>query len=150
MGDRDGSEFDSLEQEVFRALDHQVRRDILRYIGEGGSPTFTKILNATKAPDSPALSYHLRSLAPFIEQRNGKYGLTPIGKAAYTLLLRTTAYDKMALLQKRKYGATVGNAVLWVAAIAAAAFLKVEATLATNILPILAAVSMFMTYQLFD
>jgi len=80
--------FESLEQEVFKALDHQMRRDILRYVGEGKNLTFTDILNAT-GTDSPTLSYHLRSLAPFIEQRDGKYGLTSIGKAAYTLLLST-------------------------------------------------------------
>jgi len=47
-----------------------MRRDILRYVGEGRDPTFTGILNAIRIPDSPTLAYHLKSLAPFIEQRN--------------------------------------------------------------------------------
>jgi len=141
--------FESLEQEVFKALDHQMRRDILRYVGEGKNLTFTDILNAT-GTDSPTLSYHLRSLAPFIEQRDGKYGLTSIGKAAYTLLLRTASYNKVALLQKKKYEATVGNSILWVAAIAASVVLKVDTTLTAVILPILAGVSLYITYQLFN
>ncbi|MEM2940250.1 MAG: helix-turn-helix domain-containing protein [Thermoproteota archaeon] len=65
-------EAESLEQEVFKALDHQKRRDILRFIGERKDSTFTEILNASKVSDSPTLSYHLRILAPFIEQREGK------------------------------------------------------------------------------
>lgn len=140
--------FESLEQEVFKALDHQMRRDILRYVGEGKNLTFTDILNAT-GTDSPTLSYHLRSLAPFIEQRDGKYGLTSIGKAAYTLLLRTASYNMVALLHKKKYEATVGNSILWVAAIAASVVLKVDTTLTAVILPILAGVSLYITYQLF-
>ena len=150
MEEAEEIEFESLEQEVFKALDHQMRRDILRYVGEGKKPTFTDIMNATKTPDSPTLSYHLRSLAPFIEQRDGKYSLTPIGKAAYTLLLRTSDYNKVALLHKKKYEATVGNTILWVAAIAAAVVLKVDTTLTGVILPILAGVSLYITYQLFE
>jgi DNA-binding transcriptional ArsR family regulator len=69
MGEKEGQEFESLEQEVFKALDHQKRRDILRYVGEKKATTFTEILSASKIPDSPTLSYHLRSLAPFINKR---------------------------------------------------------------------------------
>lgn len=143
-------EFESLEQEVFKALEHQIRRDILRYIGEKKDSTFTEIMNASRIPDSPTLSYHLRSLAPFIEQRKGKYYLTPIGKDAYHLLLRTAAYNKLALFQKNKYEATLGNAILWGAAIVVAAWLKVDTTLTAIILPILAAVGLTITYQLFE
>lgn len=140
---------ESLEEEVFKALDHQMRRDILRYVGDGKNPTFTDIMNTIRT-DSPTLSYHIKSLAPFIEQRDGKYSLTPIGKAAYTLLLRTAAYNKVALLHKKKYGAKVGNTILWVAAIATAAVLKVDTTLTAVILPILAGISLYITYQLFE
>lgn len=150
MGEKEDQEFESLEQEVFKALDHQKRRDILRYVGEKRATTFTEILSVSKIPDSPTLSYHLRSLAPFIKQENGKYSLTPLGKDAYSLLLRTTTYNKLALLRKKKYEVTLGNTVIWIVAIAAAAVLRVDAMLYSVILPVLAAVSLSLTYELFE
>ena len=150
MGEKEEQEISNLEEEVFKALDHQTRRDILRYVGDKKDITFTEIMNGTKIPDSPTLSYHLRILAPFVELQDGKYVLTPIGKAAYTLLLRTVTYNKVALLQKRKYEAILGNTILWVAAIAAAAYLEADTFLTTIILPVVAAVSLVITYQLFE
>lgn len=58
-----------LEQQVFEALENQKRRDILRIVGENKGIAYTKILNANKISDSPTLSYHLKILAPFIEQK---------------------------------------------------------------------------------
>jgi len=142
-------ESESVEQDVFKALDHQKRRDILRYIGENKGVTFTEILNASKIPDSPILSYHLKSLAPFVEQKNGRYRLSPLGKDAYNLLLRTTTYNKLALLQKNKFEVTIGNSFIWGAAILAAAVLRTDVILHSVILPVLAAISLSMTYELF-
>ena len=93
----------SLEEETFEVLVHQNRRDILRFIGEKKNTTFTQILNAVKISDSPTLAYHLRSLSQFIRQEKGKCQLTPMGKDAYSLLLRTKAYDKIAFLKKRTH-----------------------------------------------
>ena len=89
---------ESLEQQVFKALDHQTRRDIIRVIGEGKNIIFTEIMVTAKAPDSPTLSYHLRSLAPFVEQKGGRYNLTTLGRSAYGLLLRTNTYNTQELL----------------------------------------------------
>jgi len=150
MSDKEEKEPVSLEEEVFKALDHQKRRDILRNIGEKEGVTFTEIMNAGKIPDSPTLSYHLRSLAPFVEQKHGGYRLTPMGKDAYSLLLRSTAYDKLAMFQKKRYEATLANLVLWVAAIAAAAYLEVSAEFTLMVMPPLAFVATMITYQLFD
>lgn len=138
----------SFEAEV--ELDHQLRRDILRYIGEGKTPTFTDIMNATRSPDSPTLSYHLRTLAPFLEQREGRYDLNPVGKAAYTLLLRTTTYSQVARLHKKKLGAIIGHIVLWVCAIAAGLVLEVDSFMTTIILPSLAGGSLMAIYGLFE
>ena len=142
-------ELETLEQEVFKALDHQVRRDILRVVGERKKSTFTEIMKASDAPDSPTLSYHLKNLSPFITQHNGKYQPTPIGKDAYDLLLKTATYDKLAFFEKSKFEATLGNTLLWFTAIASALYLEADTLLAAVILPILAAVSISMTYQLF-
>jgi hypothetical protein len=138
-----------LEQQVFEALENQKRRDILRIVGENKGIAYTKILNASKISDSPTLSYHLKNLTPFIELKEGKYRLTAIGKDAYNLLLKTHAYDKLALMQKNKVGVTVGNTVLWLGAIAAAAYLGTDAILSFVILPILAAMSVVIIYELF-
>ena len=146
----ESKEFTSLEEEVFKALDHQIRRDILRYIGEGKKPTFTDIMNATRSPDSPTLSYHLRNLAPFLEQKDGRYDLNPIGKAAYTLLLRTATYNRVALLHKKKLGAIIGHIILWVSAIAAGLVLEVDSFMTTITLPSLAAVSLMTINKLFE
>jgi DNA-binding transcriptional ArsR family regulator len=150
MSDKEEKEPVSLEEEVFKALDHQKRRDILRNIGEKEGVTFTEIMNAGKIPDSPTLSYHLRSLAPFVEQKHGGYRLTPMGKDAYSLLLRSTTYDKLAIFQKKRYEATLANLVLWVAAIASAAYLEVSAEFTLMVMPPLAFVATMITYQLFD
>ena len=150
MGEKASQELRNLEEEVFKALDHQRRRDILRFIGEGKKPTFTEIMNATKSSDSPTLSYHLRNLAPFLELEDGRYDLNPIGKAAYTLLLRTATYNRVALLHKRKSGAIFGHIALWISAIAAGLVLEVDPFLTTIGLPGLAAVSLMMINELFE
>ena len=103
----------SLEEETFEVLVHQNRRDILRFVGEKKSTTFTEILNAVKISDSPSLAYHLRSLSQFIRQENGKYRLTPMGKDAYSILLRTTTYSKIAFLKHKTHRVTFDNAVIW-------------------------------------
>jgi hypothetical protein len=138
------------EDEVFNALDHQIRRDILRYIGDGKNSTFTDIMTATRSPDSPTLSYHLRSLAPFLEQKHGRYNLNPVGKAAYTLLVRTTTYTQVARFQKKKLGAILGHIALWISAIAAGVVLQVNSTMTTIILPGLAVGSFMTINELFD
>lgn len=60
--------FKNFEQDVFKALENQKRRNILRIVGERKGIGFTEVLNASKITDSPTLSYHLRELAPFIRQ----------------------------------------------------------------------------------
>jgi DNA-binding transcriptional ArsR family regulator len=150
MGGNDGQEFKNLEEEVFKALDHQIRRDVLRYIGEAKEPTFTEILNAVKISDSPTLSYHLKTLSPFVTQQKGGYALTPVGRAAYSLLLKTTMYDKQALYMRKKTGAIIGHVVLWVSAIAAGLVMDVDSFMTTIILPSLAGVSLMTIEKLFE
>jgi hypothetical protein len=140
----------NFEADVFKALDHQLRRDILRYIGEGQRPTFTEILNTTQSPDSPTLSYHLRALAPFLAQDEGRYDVNPVGKAAYRLLLRTTTYTQVARLHKKKMGALIGHIALWISAIAAGLVLQADSFMTTIALPSLAAASLMTIHELFE
>ena len=139
----------NLEEEV-KALDHQMRRDVLRYVGEAKSVSFTEIMNNVKVPDSPTLSYHLKTLGPFVEQRDGRYGLTVMGRDAYSLLLKTPSYSRLALFWRNKRNATMGTGVLWLIAIAAAVYLELDMMFTAVILPTLATVAMSTVYQLFE
>lgn len=141
---------DNFEQDVFKALENQKRRDILRLVGEKRGISFTDILNTSKIADSPTLAYHLRELAPFIAQKEGRYELTPIGKDAFSLLLKTASYNKVVLFQKKRWGATFGNLLLWVIGIIAAAYLGVDVVLWAIIMPFLAFIATGTTYQLFE
>jgi len=49
------------EDALFKSLDHQVRRDIIKYLGQNPL-SFTEIINNLESVDSPTLSYHLKSL----------------------------------------------------------------------------------------
>jgi len=150
MGGKEEQEISNLEEEVFKALDHQIRRNVLRYIGEAKEPTFTEILNTINIPDSPTLSYHLKTLSPFVIQQRGRYILSPVGKAAYSLLLKTTIYNKQALYMKRKTGAIIGHIALWISAIAAGLVMRVDSFMTTIILPCLAAASLMTIEKLFE
>lgn len=140
----------NLEEETFEALVHQTRRDILRFVGEKKSPGFTEIQTAAKIPDTPTLAYHLRSLNQFIKQENGRYQLTPIGKDAYSLLLRTTEVSSsLSFFKQKSHRVTFDNAVIWGAVIVATIVIGAPAVL----VPILigaAFVSSVTTYRLFD
>lgn len=142
--------FDNLEQDVFKALENQKRRDILRIVGEKKGIKFTEILGTSKISDSPTLSYHLRELSPFIAQKQGKYELTPMGRDAYSLLIKTATYGKVVLFQKKRMGATFGNLLLWVIGIGAAAYLEVDIMLWAVIMPFLAMIATGTTWQLFE
>ena len=150
MGGKEEQEISNLEEEVFKALDHQIRRNVLRYIGEAKEATFTEILNTVNIPDSPTLSYHLKTLSPFLLQKKGRYILSPVGKAAYGLLLKTTMYNKQALFMKKKTGAIIGHIALWISAIAAGLVMGVDSFMTTIILPSLAAASLMTIEKLFE
>jgi hypothetical protein len=71
-----------------------------------------------------------------------------MGKDAYSLLLRTTGYDKIAFLKKRTHRVTFDNAVIWAAVIVAAAYLGVNPVLYMGIIPCAAVISLSATYRL--
>jgi len=150
MGGKEELVIADIEDEVFKALDHQIRRNVLRYIGEAKEPTFTEILNILNISDSPTLSYHLKTLSPFVIQQNGRYILSPVGRAAFNLLLKTTMYNKQALYMKKKTGAMIGHIALWISAIAAGLVMRVDSFMTTIILPSLAAASLMTIEKLFE
>jgi DNA-binding transcriptional ArsR family regulator len=110
-----------LEDEVFKTLSHQIRRDILRFIGEKGGAKFTEIKTATGIEESASLSYHLNALAPLLIHEKDSYRLSELGKDTYTLMNKIVTYAASAAILgviSKKLGATViANALIWTSAI---------------------------------
>jgi hypothetical protein len=68
-----------LEKKFYEALDHEIRRKILRMIGENGVGTFTDFKNALGI-GTGTLYHHLNILAPLVYQKDDKkYYLTKLG-----------------------------------------------------------------------
>jgi len=66
-----------------------VRRQILLFLEQNGEVSFTALQKAVGKDDTGLLSYHLKELAPLVEQsERGKYRLSEIGKAAVALFMK--------------------------------------------------------------
>jgi len=75
--------------EIFAALKHPVRRQILLFLEERGEASFTQVQNAVGIEDTGLMSYHLKELAPLVEQsERGKYRLSEVGQAGVELFQR--------------------------------------------------------------
>ena len=75
--------------EIFAALKHPVRRQILLFLEERGEASFTQIQNVVGVEDTGLMSYHLKELAPLVEQsERGKYRLSEVGQAGVELFQR--------------------------------------------------------------
>lgn len=72
--------------EIFAALKHPVRRQILLYLDKKGEASFTDIQHEAGIEDTGLMSYHLKELAPLVEQScRGKYCLSEVGQAGVVL-----------------------------------------------------------------
>jgi DNA-binding transcriptional ArsR family regulator len=75
--------------EIFAALKHPVRRQILLFLEERGEASFTQLQNAVGIEDTGLMSYHLKELTPLVEQsERGKYRLSEVGQAGAELFRR--------------------------------------------------------------
>jgi len=71
---------------ILSVLSHPLRREILSNLSEKGECSFTDLMNALNI-DTGKLSFHIRSLAGFMEQTStGKYKLSKIGENAVKLI----------------------------------------------------------------
>lgn len=78
----DSNEYD----EIFAALKHPVRRQILLFIERKNEASFTDIQEETGISDTGLMSYHLKELSPLLEQsKRGKYCLSEVGQAGVVL-----------------------------------------------------------------
>jgi len=81
---------------VLSVLSHPIRREILLDLSNNGEASFTDLLNMLKV-DTGKLSFHLRSLAPFIEQTsNGKYRLSRAGESAVRVIHDVEGWAEVA------------------------------------------------------
>jgi uncharacterized RDD family membrane protein YckC/DNA-binding transcriptional ArsR family regulator len=71
---------------ILSVLSHSLRRDILIILSEHGECSFTDLMNALVV-DTGKLSFHIRSLEPFLEQTpTGRYKLNKMGENAIRLI----------------------------------------------------------------
>jgi len=73
-----------------------LRREILLDLSDNGESSFTDLLNLLKV-DTGKLSFHLRSLSPFIEQTSsGKYKLSRAGESAVRVIHDVEGWAEVA------------------------------------------------------
>ena len=86
---------------VLSVIAHPLRREILLDLSNNGESSFTDLLNLLKV-DTGKLSFHLRSLAPFIEQTSsGKYKLSRAGESAVRVIHDVEGWAEVADVQGR-------------------------------------------------
>ena len=85
LAEAEADEYD----EVFAALKHPVLRQILLFLEDRGEASFTEVQGAVSIEDTGLMSYHLKELAPLVEQsERGKYRLSEVGPAGVALFQR--------------------------------------------------------------
>jgi len=104
------------EETLIKALSHKVRREIIKLIGMDGKLLFSEIQQRIDSIDSSPLSYHLKSLSPLIQQKDGKYQLTEKGFAALNLLSKIDQTVKLSKYKQRFTYAHIATIVLWIVA----------------------------------
>jgi uncharacterized RDD family membrane protein YckC/DNA-binding HxlR family transcriptional regulator len=81
---------------VLSVIAHKIRREILLILSDKGDTSFTDIMNTLKI-DTGKLSFHMRSLSPFIEQtENGKYRLSRAGENAVRVIHDVESWTESA------------------------------------------------------
>ncbi len=103
------------EDTIYKSLTHPVRRNIIKTFAGGKSLAFSEIKKQVDPIDSPALSYHLKSLQALILQEEGKYSLSDVGEAALNLLLKVDQGARVKKSKRHFLYAYVVTAVCWIA-----------------------------------
>ncbi len=103
------------EDTIYKSLTHPLRRNIIKTFAGGKKLAFSEIKKQVSI-DSPALSYHLKSLQALISQQEGKYLLSDIGDAALTLLLKVDQGSRIKKSKRHFLYAYVVTVCCWIAA----------------------------------
>jgi uncharacterized RDD family membrane protein YckC/DNA-binding transcriptional ArsR family regulator len=87
---------------ILSTIAHPLRRDILTLISEKGECSFTDLLNALQI-DTGKLSFHLRTLSPFLEQTStGKYKLNRAGENAIRVFSDVASWAEVADIYRKE------------------------------------------------
>jgi DNA-binding transcriptional ArsR family regulator len=103
------------EDEIFKSLSHQLRRDIIKFLGEDPL-SFTEIKKNLEPIDSPTLSYHLKSMHLLLIQKTSKYELSSIGEAAFNLLSKTDESVRISRYKRKFLYAYYVTVICWISA----------------------------------
>ncbi len=104
------------EDTIYKSLTHPLRRNIIKSFAGGKRLAFSEIKKQVDPIDSPALSYHLKSLQALITQQEGKYLLSDIGEAARNLLLKVDQGTRIRKYQRKFLYAYIITVFCWIAA----------------------------------
>jgi uncharacterized RDD family membrane protein YckC/DNA-binding transcriptional ArsR family regulator len=86
---------------ILSVLSNTIRREILLILHEKGETSFTELMT-TLAIDTGKLSFHMRSLAPFVEQtESGKYKLSRAGIDAVRVIKDVESFSELSALSPK-------------------------------------------------
>lgn len=88
---------------ILSVLSHPLRREILKDLSNKGECSFTDLMRAFNV-DTGKLSFHIRSLAPFIEQSStGRYKLNNTGEKAIKLINDLDSWAEEAEVSRKVF-----------------------------------------------
>ncbi|MGB9960584.1 MAG: winged helix-turn-helix domain-containing protein [Candidatus Bathyarchaeales archaeon] len=90
-------------QNLHRILKDHTRREIIRYLYDKGSLSYTELMKILSIKNTGRLNYHLKVLNDLVKRaEDGKYGLTEKGMVAASLLEKFQGKTTGALRLKEK------------------------------------------------
>ena len=105
--------------EIFAALKHPLRRQILLFLEEKGEASFTEIQHNVRLNDTGLMSYHLKELTSLVEQTSrGKYRLSEIGETSIILFRKVEAEKERSSKTVRRELETVIGKIFYLFIIA--------------------------------
>jgi len=86
---------------VLSVLSHRIRREILLILNEKGESSFTDLMTTLNI-DTGKLSFHIRSLSPFLQQtESGKYRLSRAGEDAVRVIRDVESWAEAADVNRK-------------------------------------------------
>lgn len=87
---------------MFSALSHEVRRAIIKHLGEAEILSFSELMERAGIKETGTFGFHLKKVEPLLEKLpDGRYRLSQLGERAYRLL---SFLEKPELFEKPEGG----------------------------------------------
>lgn len=116
------------EDGIFKILTHQIRRNIIKKLAERDL-SFSELKDALDPIDSPTLSYHLKNMGQFLNQKKSKYSLSDVGTAAMFLLTKTDQSIKISKTLRNFHIVFGVTYICWVLAYCLTIYLAIRSDL---------------------